>query len=199
MMIKKNQIVKLVYDMYVSADEIGKETLLETTTGKHPLVYCHGVGMMLPAFEQALQDKDKDDDFDFRLKASQAYGEYDPEAVLTLDKELFEIDGKFDDKRVYEGAIVPMTTTDGQIVRAQVVEITNEKVTIDLNHPLAGEDLHFIGKIIDIHDGSKEEIDQLLHPQCGGCGGGKCGNGCGDDYQGGCEGNCQNGCGNCCE
>ena len=81
-----------------------------------------------------------------------------------------------------------MNTVDGQIVNAQILEISAEKVTIDLNHPLAGENLHFVGEIIDLRDVTPAELDALRHPhKCGGCHG-SCNNSCGD---------CGNGCGGC--
>ncbi len=187
-MITTDKIVRLTYELYVDGTEEGVEELMERATIEHPLMYCHGRGMMLPLFEANLEGKEEDDEFDFRIPAKDAYGEYDDEAVLTLSKELFCIDGKFDEERVFVGNIVPMTTQDGQIVNAQVAEITDDNVTIDLNHPLAGENLHFMGRIIEVRDATEEEIAALTR-KCGGCGNG-CGNGCGED--------CGNGCGECC-
>ena len=87
-----------------------------------------------------------------------------------------------------------MNTVDGQIVKAQVCEITEDKVTIDLNHPYAGEDLHFKGQILDIRDVTEGELKAIRNPKhgCGGCGGGHCG-------QDSCENcdSCDKGCGNC--
>ncbi len=186
-MIKKDMIVKLTYDLYVDGEETGKEELMERATAEHPLVYCHGRGMMLPLFEAGLEGKEAGESFDFRIAAADAYGEYDNEAVLTLSREVFCIDGKFDEERVYVGNIVPMTTAEGQIVNAQIAEITDENVTIDLNHPLAGENLHFTGKVIEVRDATEEEIASLTR-KCGGCGG-SCGEGCND---GGCGNNCCN-------
>ena len=189
-MITTDKIVKVSYDLYVDGEQAGQEELMERATAEHPLVYCHGKGMMLPLFETNLEGKESGEEFDFRIPAQEAYGEYDDEAVLTLSKELFCIDGKFDDERVYAGNIVPMTTQEGQIVNAQVVEITEDNVTIDLNHPLAGENLHFVGKVLEERDATEEELASLTR-KCGGCGG--CGSeeGCGE----GCGNGCSNGCG----
>ena len=192
-MIQKHSVVKLTYELYLHSDEPGKEELFERAPEHTPLTYCHGIGMMLPLFEASLEGKKAGDTFDFIITASDAYGEHDERGVLTLDKEVFCIDGVFDEKCVKLGNIIPMNTTDGQVVRAQVVDIQPEKVTIDLNHPLAGEDLHFIGKVIEEHEASAEELESFLQPKCGGCGGGckkgkgDCGNGgCGD-----CGGDCE--------
>lgn len=182
-MIENQKVVKVIYDLYVDGEEAGKEELMERATAEHPLVYCHGENMMLPMFEANLAGKNEGDHFDFRIPCADAYGEYDTEGVLTLGKEMFEIDGKLDEERVFVGNVVPMTTSDGQIVNAQIVEITDKDVTIDLNHPLAGENLHFTGTIIEIRDASEQELKAIRgeschcgchHDHCEDCGGGCC-------------------------
>lgn len=173
MKVENQKVVSATYELYING-EGGKEELMEQMTQDAPLVWCQGEGMMLPAFEAQMAGKAEGDEFDFVLKAADAYGEYLPEGHMELPKKMFfNGDGEFDDERVYVGAIVPMNTTDGQIVKAQVCEITGDKVTIDLNHPYAGEDLHFKGKIIAVRDASPAELDAIRHPRhgCGGCGG----------------------------
>ena len=194
MIVENEKVVTATYEMFVDGEN-GQEELMERATTDHPLVYCHGLGMMLPKFEEALAGKHKGDKFDFRIDHTDAYGEYDEEGVLDLDKKMFfNGDGEFDSERVYVGAIVPMNTTDGQIVRAQVCEVTNEKVTIDLNHPYAGEDLHFTGKILTIRDVTEGELKAIRSPHgCGRCKGhcddceSSCGNHCGQDACGECK------------
>ena len=192
-MIENLKVVSATYELYI-ADENGKEELMEQATEQAPLVWCQGEKMMLPAFEAQMAGKNVGDPFDFVLKAAEAYGEYFEEGVQELPKKMFfNGDGEFDDERVYVGAIVPMNTVDGQIVKAQVCEVTNDTVTIDLNHPYAGEDLHFKGKILEIRDVTAGELEAIRHPRHGCCGGGchkkkgeGCDGGCGDC--GGCEG-----------
>ena len=193
-MIEKLKVVSATYELYI-ADEKGKEELMEKATAETPLTWCQGEGMMLPAFEAAMEGKNEGDEFDFVLKATDAYGEYLDEGLMELPKTMFfNGDGEFDEERVYVGAIVPMNTTDGQIVRAQVCEVTNEKVTIDLNHPYAGEDLHFTGKILTIRDVTEGELKAIRSPHgCGRCKGhcddceSSCGNHCGQDTCGECK------------
>lgn len=190
MKIDNQKVATLIYEMYV-VEEDGKEEVSERATPDQPLIYCHGEGMMLPAFEAAMLGKEMDETFDFVITPDQAYGDYDEQGVMTLDKKLFyNGDEEFDSERVYEGAIVPMTTTDGQIINAQVIEITDDKVTIDLNHPLAGETLHFVGKVIDVRDVTPGELKALHHR--GGCGS------CHGDCHSGCNSGCHSGCGNDC-
>ncbi len=188
-MIENQKVVKVIYDLYVDGQEGGQEELMERATEQHPLVYCHGEGMMLPMFEANLAGKEQGEKFDFRIPCHEAYGEYDTDGVLDLDKEMFLVDGKLDE-RVFVGNVVQMYANDGQIVNAQVVEITDQKVTIDLNHPLAGENLHFIGTILEVREATEAELNSLHHKGCS-CGCGHDHN-CGD----GCEG-CGGGCGEC--
>ena len=192
MIVENEKVVTATYEMFVDGEN-GQEELMERATTDHPLVYCHGLGMMLPKFEEALAGKQKGDKFDFRIDHTDAYGEYDEEGVLDLDKKMFfNGDGEFDSERVYVGAIVPMNTVDGQVVNAQILEISKDKVIIDLNHPLAGENLHFVGEIIDLRDVTPAELDALRHPhKCGGCHG-SCNSSCGDS----CD-SCGGGCGGC--
>ena len=184
MVVENQKVVKATYSLFINGED-GKEELMEQATEQTPLVWCQGEGMMLPAFEAAMAGKAAGDSFDFTLKAEEAYGEYYPEGVQELPKTMFfNGDGEFDEERVYVGAVVPMNTVDGQIVRAQVCEVTNDKVTIDLNHPYAGEDLHFTGKILEIRDVTEGELKAIRNPH--GCG--KCKGNCDD---------CSNDCGSC--
>ncbi|MCQ2340848.1 MAG: FKBP-type peptidyl-prolyl cis-trans isomerase [Paludibacteraceae bacterium] len=185
MNIKNGKVVTCTYELYVGGEQ-EKEELMEKATASHPLTYCQGEGMMLPKFEEQMQGRAQGETFDFRIGKLDAYGEYDEQGLMELDKRLFyNGDGEFDEERVFVGNIIPMNTTDGQIVNAQVCEITNDKVTIDLNHPLAGEDLHFIGTIIEVRDVTPAELDAIRHPhKCGHCKGhcNDCSNDCGGEH-----------------
>ena len=194
MVVENLKVVSATYELYINS-EGGKEELMEKATEETPLVWCQGEGMMLPAFEANMSGKKAGDTFDFVLAAKDAYGEYIQEGLMELPKKMFfNGDGEFDDERVYVGAVVPMNTTDGQIVKAQVCEITDATVKIDLNHPYAGEDLHFTGKILDIRDVTEGELKAIRNPRhgCGGCGGG-----CSKKKGEGCEGCGEGGCGSC--
>ena len=187
MKIENQKVVSATYELYI-ADENGKEEKVEQATQEAPLVWCHGEGMMLPAFEAAMNGKQVGDSFDFVLKPQDAYGEYYPEGVQELPKKMFfNGDGEFDEERVFVGSVVPMNTVDGQVVKALVCEVNDDTVTIDLNHPYAGEDLHFKGVILDIRDVTEGELKAIRNPRKGCCGGGcskskscdDCGEGCG--------------------
>ena len=78
MKIEARKVVTLEYDLYVDGEN-GQEELMEKATAEAPLVYCHGEGMMLPAFEAQMAGLAEGDSFDFCIACEDAYGEYDDE------------------------------------------------------------------------------------------------------------------------
>lgn len=185
---KQHKIVTLTYELYVD------NHLFETVTADHPLVYCSGADMLLPKFEESLEGLNDDDTFDFTLTPDEAYGQHDDKLILDIDKHKFEIDGKIDEKIVYDGAIVPLLTQDGGRVTATILKIEDKTIRIDLNHPMAGKSLHYVGTVQSVRPASDDEV-KLFTQSCGGC----CAGGCGGkgNCQEGCEGGCENGCGGC--
>ena len=79
-----------------------------------------------------------------------------------------------------------MQNEDGHRFNGRVLEITDNIVKMDLNHPLAGKTLNFKGEIVEAREASKEEIQEMINRISGehscGCGGGRCGCGCGDHH-----------------
>jgi FKBP-type peptidyl-prolyl cis-trans isomerase SlyD len=187
MKITANKAVSAEYELYVDGEAAGELELMEKATTEQPLNFVYGVGMMLPKFEENVFGMEVGDKFDFVINTEDAYGEYDDESVLDLDKAIFEIDGKIDDSVIFEGNVVPLMDNEGNRINAQVVTITDTHVTVDLNHPLAGETLHFKGSILEVREASEKELAALM-------GGGGCGSGCGCGEGGGCgDGGCGTG------
>jgi len=198
MKITANKSVSAEYELYVDGEEGGEQELMERATAEAPLSFIYGVGMMLPKFEEKLFGLAVGDKFDFTLTEEEAYGPYEDENVLDLERGIFEIDGKLDSEVVYEGNVVPLMDNEGHRINAQVVEVTDTHVKVDLNHPLAGENLHFKGSVLEVREATEKELQALMGGGgCGsggcGCGDGGCGDGsCGDDKE---EGGCGSGCG----
>ena len=196
MKITANKSVSAEYELYVDGDNEGELELMEKATAQQPLSFIYGVGMMLPKFEEKLFGLAAGDAFDFTIANEDAYGPYEDENVIELDRSIFEIDGKLDTEVVFEGNVVPLMDNEGHRLNAQVVSVTDTHVTVDLNHPLAGENLHFKGKVIEVREATEQEI-AALYGGGGGCG---CGDeGCGDEGCG-CDdgeegGSCGSGCG----
>ena len=186
MKITANKFVAVTYDLHVGEGE--DRELMEKATAEQPLKFIFGTGAMLPAFEAALNELEVGEKFNFTLTPADAYGEYNEDHVLDLPKNIFEVDGKFDSEMIKEGNTVPMLDNNGNRLNGSVLEVKEDVVIMDFNHPLAGETLNFEGEVIDVHEPTPEEIAALTAPagcSCGDCGG--CGDQGGDCGCGGCH------------
>ncbi len=151
MKIQSNSVVALTYDLYTREND--EEIFVEKADEQNPLVFLFGVGMMLPKFEENLEGMSAGDTYDFRLAAEDAYGTKDDTAIAELPLDMF---GEMEKPEV--GAILPLQDNEGNQFRAKVKDISDSAVTVDLNHPMAGQDLHFIGKIISVREATSEEL-----------------------------------------
>jgi len=175
-----------VYQLYTIAD--GEKTLEEQTSTEQPFEFITGFSIALDAFEQQVMKLEKGSTFDFTLEPSQAFGEYIPEGVHKLSRDVFSINGHFDHDNIFEGAVITLTDTDDHQFMAKVVKIEEDGVTVDTNHPLAGKTLNFTGTVIENREATEEEVQHLIKHLTGGC------SGCGHHHGNGCEG-CDDGCG----
>ena len=163
----QNRFLSVVYELYTVTD--GEKTLEEQTGTVHPFEFITGYGIALDAFEKNLIRREKGAEFDFTLQASEAFGEYIPEGVHKLERDIFTINGKFDYEHIYEGAVITMNDTEDHQFMAKVVKIEDDGVTIDTNHPLAGKALNFKGRVIENREATEEEIQKLIKMLTGGC------------------------------
>jgi FKBP-type peptidyl-prolyl cis-trans isomerase SlyD len=152
-----NDKVVLAHYTLREGDENGP--LIESTEGAEPLGYIHGIGMMIPDFETNLEGMSAGDNFAFGIKASNAYGEYDDTALAEIPKNLFNL-GEINPEDVFiEGEVLPLQDDEGNHMNGTIVEVMKDTVKLDFNHPMAGIDLYFIGKVDSVRDASKEEIE----------------------------------------
>lgn len=184
--ISTGKMVEIAYKIFL-IDKDGDTMIYEFKADKPDSFVFGNEPGMLEAFMNHLEGLKAGDEFDFILSPIEAFGERNPDLVQVLDKSLFVIEGEFDSERVYEGAFVPMMTGDGMRIEGIVKEITDNTVTIDFNHQLAGETVKYTGKVINVREATEEEKNPPRH-HCGGCGGGDCG-GCegGDCDKEGCD------------
>ena len=193
----ENKYITVAYKLY--SIENGERDFTEEATAENPFQFISGMGLTLESFENQVKHLQKGDKFDFTIDCGDAYGDCDDDHIIELPKQIFEIDGKFDSERVAEGNVIPLMTSDGQRVNGTVSEVKEDVVVMDMNHPLAGCDLNFVGEIIESRMATNEELEEVVRMVSGGggcsCGsdGCGCGDDCGDDHADGCG--CGSGCG----
>ncbi|MDD4609196.1 MAG: FKBP-type peptidyl-prolyl cis-trans isomerase [Bacteroidaceae bacterium] len=191
-----NKYITVTYELYTTTN--GEKSLMEKAPEDQPFQVITGVGFTLDAFENQIKDLEEGATFDFAIPSSEAYGEYHQDRVLTLPKNIFVVDGKFDDTNIQAGKVVPLMNEEGDRMNGTVLEVTETDVITDMNHPLAGKDLNFVGKVMESRPASAEEVQSLLNMMsgegaggCDSCGSGDgCGGGCGSN-----DGDDQEGCG----
>lgn len=186
--ISKHSMVTLTYDLRI--DDEGGE-MIEQATEERPLEFLYGAGLMLPKFESHLTGLKEGEPFTIKLSKNDAYGDINEDAIVELPKEVFLVDGEFDSELISVGNTVPMMSSNGQRLNGQVLEVTDDIVRMDFNHPLAGEDLHFAGKILSVRQPSDEELAELLSGGGCGCSSGGCeDDSCSTGGHGGCGCGC---------
>lgn len=151
----KHKVIYLNYNLHKNNAE---GELIESTKEQQPLVFLTGKGQMIPEFEAQVENLIKGDKFSFGIKAENAYGEHTEEAIIELPKDMFMQEGQLP-KEVSVGNVLPLQSQDGRVHPGKVVSINENTITMDMNHMLAGQDLHFTGEIIDVREAEKEEIE----------------------------------------
>lgn len=169
---------KVSKGMFVSVDYKGtlqNGEVFDTSSGRQPLEVQIGAGQLIEGFENALMGMALNEKKTFTLAPEEAYGQVEEERKHTFSAADIPAD-----MNPQVGQTVGLTTQDGQQIPAQIVDVNDAGVTVDLNHPLAGESLTFEIEVVGI---------SATPTQTGGCG-------CGC-ASGGTDGNCAPGEGGC--
>ncbi len=152
MALDKNHVVTLKYVLHTN-DENGEKVFVEETTSENPMTFLYGVGMMIPKFEDEIQNLAIGDKSSFEITPSEGYGERDPEAVTQLSVDMFQ-----GQELPPVGAVLPLSDNQGNNFQAMVLEVTPEAVVVDLNHPMAGRSLFFDVEILNARPATEEEL-----------------------------------------
>jgi len=148
MQITDHKVVSFHYTLTNDAGEV-----IDTTAGSEPLPYLHGEENIVPGLELALEGKSVGDKLKVSLDAADAYGELDPALIEVVSAELFEgIDS------LEAGMEFETESDNGEVEFVRITEVDGDNVTIDGNHPLAGQNLNFDVEITDIRDATEEEL-----------------------------------------
>ena len=150
----KHKVISVNYKLYRDTAE---GEMIESTEGKDPLTFLSGMGQMIPDFENNVTNLAVGDTFSFGIKSENAYGTKSDEAVMDLPQDIFMQDGKLVDE-VQPGNMLPLQDQNGGVVPAVVVKINETTVTMDLNHPLADQDLHFTGDVVEVREATADEV-----------------------------------------
>jgi len=166
MKISKNKFVSLTYILRLNGFD---GEIVEETEKEHPLEFIFGSGKMIQMFERQLEGLEKGNDFKFEIKAEDAYGEANDENIVDLPKDLFKVKGVISDEMLTIGNSIPMQDPHGNRFTGIVLEVGDNTVKIDFNHPLAGDDLYFSGTVLEVREATAEEINNSCTSDCSSC------------------------------
>lgn len=135
------------YKLYVD-DPSGE--LVEETNEENPYDFILGSGEQFEAFDKHIVGLQKGDEFSFAVSKEDAFGEIDEEAVVEIEKKVFAHDGKIDESIFEMYAVLPMKDSEGNEYSGVIIAIGEDNITLDFNHPLAGENIWFDGVVVDV-------------------------------------------------
>lgn len=148
MQIAKDTAVWLQYKLRNDAGEV-----LDESEESDPLIYIHGQGDIVPGLEKALVGKSAGAKFNVSVPADEGYGERSEEKVQNVPRSAFD-----DDADIEPGMQFQAQGPDGVSI-VTIVQVVGDAVTIDANHPLAGEQLHFEIEVVKVRAATAEELE----------------------------------------
>ncbi len=143
---------RVLLDYVLSGDD-GRVIDQSDAPGNEPIAYVHGYGMIVPGLEAALAGMRAGDEKKVVLSPEEGFGERDEELVLEVDRE--ELPRP---KEVMPGDELVAESPDGEEVALRVVEVREDCVVVDANHPLAGLTLHYVVKVREIRAATDDEV-----------------------------------------
>jgi FKBP-type peptidyl-prolyl cis-trans isomerase SlyD len=147
--VQNGVIVSLDYVLKLDNGEV-----VDQSPDGDPLVYLHGAQNIIPGLENALTGMAVNESKTVNVKPEDGYGDYDPEGTEVVERAFFG-----DDVELSPGVVLTLRDVEGNIFDAVVTELDDANVTLDFNHPLAGETLHFAVKVVELRDATPEELD----------------------------------------
>ncbi len=121
-------------------------TVFDSSVGREPLQFSIGEGIVIPGFEEAVVGMAPGESKIANIPAENAYGPYRPELVMIVDKERIPTDVS-----VKVGQLLQISQNNGQTIPVMVTDISDAEVTLDANHPLAGQELIFDIQLVEIN------------------------------------------------
>jgi FKBP-type peptidyl-prolyl cis-trans isomerase SlyD len=147
MVVAENKVVLIHYTL-----KDGEGNVVDSSSGGEPLAYLHGRGNLISGLEKELEGKTTGDKLNVSISPADGYGERDANLVQRVPRR------SFGGASVKPGMQFQAQTSSGETRIATVKAVQGDMVTVDMNHPLAGEQLHFEVEITEVRDATEEEL-----------------------------------------
>ena len=150
----KDAVVALAYQLRTEPNG----PVMDEATADAPFEFLFGHGNVLDKFENNLAGLIAGNQFNFVLTAADGYGEIDPEAIIKMSKADFQFEGEDASHLIEVGNLIPLQDQFGNPFQGRITAISDDEVTIDLNHPFAGKTLHFSGTVVGVREAHPTEL-----------------------------------------
>ncbi len=141
-------VVSMEYTLHVEGE------LLDSSKEQGPLQFLAGYGNIIPGLENEMMGMKIGDSKDVTVQPADGYGEIDDQAIMQVPRQDFPKDMPLD-----EGTELNVRDNDGNQKYARIETVEGDTITLNFNHPLAGDELHFHVKVVDLREPTAEELD----------------------------------------
>src|SRR5215207_3811785 len=146
--VQKDVVVSMEYTLQVDDEEI------DSSKGQDPLQFLVGHGNIISGLEREMVGMKVGDSKDVVIPPADGYGEYDEEAFMSVPRAEFPKDMPLE-----EGVELTVKDDSGQARYARIETIDGDTITLNFNHPLAGDELHFNVKVVGLREPTEEELE----------------------------------------
>lgn len=148
MQIADNTVVTIDYTL---KDDTGN--ILDSSNDGQ-FTYLHGANNIIPGLENALTGKSSGDEIDVSVSPAEGYGERNDSMVQAVPRDMFD-----SEQEIQVGMQFHAQSPEGDMIVVTVTDVDGDDITVDGNHPLAGKNLNFDVKVVDVREATSEEID----------------------------------------
>ena len=146
--VQDGQVVSMEYTLKVDG------VVTDSSEGREPLEFVHGAGNIIPGLEREMTGMAVGESKDVMIAAAEGYGERDEEAFMDVPRDQFPAEIP-----IKVGIELQVQNQAGQPMFARIEKVEDQNVRLNFNHPLAGKDLHFSVRVVDLRDATDEEIE----------------------------------------
>jgi len=146
--VQKDVVVSMEYTLHVEDEEI------DSSKGQDPLQFLVGYGNIISGLEREMMGMKVGESKDVVIPPAEGYGEFDEDAFMSVPRDAFP-----KDMSIEEGVELSVRDDSGQSRYARVETIEGDSVTLNFNHPLAGDELHFNVKVTSLREPTAEELE----------------------------------------
>lgn len=134
-------------------------TEVDSTAERGPMEYLHGYGNLIPGLEKALEGREVGSELAMTFPPDEGYGSHDPARIVEVTKDQLGFEPEV-------GTVVAARLPDGREQHLLIAEVEGDSVTLDGNHPLAGQNLHFEVEVASLREATSDELEaETVEPQ----------------------------------